>query len=616
MGSFFDGDKDGRLTRAEFDNWMVKICHVSSPDRHKAWWRYICIAHLGAQYDSAQKECDELLLDIEDFAEFVLGRDQKTRMLKRFLQLSEMKNSASPYAHAPEVKRKITEGPAAPGRESPNPDQTSGGLEGASESDSDEEDNSTQASPAVPKTGDASSPVNDNDNREGVESISSASPKASPEVEKSPEEGGGGEEKEEKESAEDLEKKARERADAARASLPHVQATAKKLMVAKLLFRIAQSGDSQESVTTALLNEIRSEASVADPIKGALSSLASTSERVTLPGLMELFESLEINDDDAEIHGSKILKAIDKRATLRMHVSAHVFKEFAQPVEIKLHLTSSEEDMESFELLAIRKLNHVVIIEIDVNEFDMLTQKLVFEVRVGQNTISKEKMSFFEVLGSVEQQEMALKQDGQVVSSVIFHNVEATAASGHIEQKLLQRKMVSMRVHSSSSALVKLAMDAKVERSNRELPPEPFTKVRKKVERSFRGNYHIRWMRLFKGVIYYAPKSSYLDTKRKLDKLDKELRAKVKGGHPSEKQKLRNGIVAIHLLTINVVTKSSTGKGLVLLVKAEKDKEREFTFEPEDGKAAIFEQWSEAIKFHKQSLLEWMEKQAIQPASS
>jgi len=213
--------------------------------------------------------------------------------------------------------------------------------------------------------------------------------------------------------------------------------------------------------------------------------------------------------------------------------------------------------------------------------FWLITQFIVYRIASDDEkseSLARCEMSFLEILGSKSNSAFVLRTtDDRIGGSVVVHSIEALGGTSHLEAKILKKRMSSVMMIESGNDLVKSATGIKVDKSS--LPSEPFSKVLKKLENSIMASFAVRYLRLHNSVIYYAPKKESLD-KGKMADLEAEFKEKMtQGRRAKKKHKLSGGVVAIHILTINFVSRSKEQRGFTLHVMADEG-EREYTFNP------------------------------------
>lgn len=79
MGSFFDVEKKGSISRDELKRWMEVICSVKDPNLQAQWLKYVGREHL--QIDEWS---NTTRMSIREFVEFVMERNEVGKMLRRF----------------------------------------------------------------------------------------------------------------------------------------------------------------------------------------------------------------------------------------------------------------------------------------------------------------------------------------------------------------------------------------------------------------------------------------------------------------------------------------------------------------------------------------------------
>jgi len=103
-------------------------------------------------------------------------------------------------------------------------------------------------------------------------------------------------------------------------------------------------------------------------------------------------------------------------------------------------------------------------------------------------------------------------------------------------------------------------------------------------------------LKLMNNKIFYAHNAKHLDSKEKLEALEKEFAQNMASKNPGVKLKLKNNVVIIPIAQITEVKKSPGGSGVSITVGVDTATSRTYTFEGERGTTTVFDKWSQAIK--------------------
>eukprot|EP00469_Lotharella_globosa_P007768 CAMPEP_0167775798 /NCGR_PEP_ID=MMETSP0111_2-20121227/2760_1 /TAXON_ID=91324 /ORGANISM="Lotharella globosa, Strain CCCM811" /LENGTH=650 /DNA_ID=CAMNT_0007665755 /DNA_START=81 /DNA_END=2033 /DNA_ORIENTATION=+ len=625
MGYYYSGGED-YMTREQFITWLVRICNVPKEDRHISWWRYICYAHLNREFDRNPRACMDLTLPVEDFAEFVLARKQRKKMLDNFERVKrkdKLRKSGkfSPRSRlAPEPKPKPKSSPPVEVS-----DEKKTTADADEEDDVEEEPETTQPASEV----EAKEKAEEEQKKKQEDLKHMANPLdlvhdtlAEKEKIEAIEENDD-DQKDERESVEVKEedpgkipvkekpKAAAAPEDGARtegSGTPHRKtagrsASMKGELVARVLFTVMFDDPTSDTGLKKIksdefhkikLEKLAEHIGFKGSFKDAVDSvLKMDKDVISFEELVGAFVDVDVSDEQSVLVGKQIVKAI-KGTKLVVMLSAHEIIPAKKPV-----IFIMQNGVEQLEFGTFGK-ELTVEMKLDGEEGIDLQSDFTFQLASDENiddTIAEGDLKVVGLLGAAPDQEVPiLDPDGMQHSAILIHHVYAPGAVDYLLKEAKPKPKLNKThvTHKSTVELMKEGADLKTDELDL---PDRFSRVDKKKEHSTFGGYATKYLRLYNFVIYYAQHKKDIEG----DAI-KKIQSEFLGGVavPAEKHKISKHVTAIHVATV-AVTPSSTQKGFTLIANEGRGKSRNFTFEPCKGSRPLYADWSDDIAKHKEA---------------
>mmetsp|Transcript_6364 Transcript_6364/g.11737 ORF Transcript_6364/g.11737 Transcript_6364/m.11737 type:complete len:299 (-) Transcript_6364:80-976(-) len=289
------------------------------------------------------------------------------------------------------------------------------------------------------------------------------------------------------------------------------------------------------------------------------------------------------------------MTTIHSEALIRLSISGHL-KDSMRNEDGSQYIAIKHRGLN---FLKLDQFDEEFVIDVDADGVS-LDRKLEFEVGDPRGKGSA-GLLFYEIMGSVEKQEIQLKSaNGDIRAVMILHEVETKDAMHHFHKKIDDKKksvILSMKskkeLMATTIGLSKEDMDSKL--------PRLLAKINKKKEKSLVAGFGKKWLLLDHFSLYYASKKEELDGDGFLGLTHKDLGSMRE---KNQKRRTKDGVVAIHVATIKNMRVSSSKFGITLEV-GEGDhffNNREYTFEPIKNKKGFYKKWSQAIVKHQEKM--------------
>jgi len=606
MASFFDGDDNDYLTRAEFVEWCIRVCHVETEETQEYHWMVLCRDWCDMEdYEDNKSTYADYEIHVERFIDFVLNRDDITlnRMLRRFSALSihdklpekkedtkesdKLKTKVKVKFDVVETEEKMKEEE----KTVTDPSSAYNSQFSHAESSTSKPQSTDQKSPVVPEFK-SPSPIAVDENK--TDKFVDSQPEPPSLI------GGDGKKIQKRASIEIKEKdenflqpneeaKTREAAVSTDSTITYGELEQLEknpgMVVARLICLLASKTANDDSCESLYLRYL-TQTALTDEFKDAVEKLIESNPHEVKK--TEIYENiLKIaapkDKDDLDKVSSKVLLTAGPQTLFKLTLSAHLVKTDIFSNMSPPFIRFNQQEDPFFEL---EEFDSQLAMEIERQGLYLdksLDMKLETEKGAAIGS-----MNYSYIVGAEQKIEVPLRlKDNTVVALVVIHNMGIERHFLRNAQEkidMLSRKDSDQRRNgpvilsiksntytASQGDLMGVSFD--IDPSNM---PTYHCKLDKKLENSMFRSHGQRWVKLHRGILIYASQNSEL-TNDKIALVETEFRKAFES--KSQKLKLKKGVSAIHVSQIQSMKRSSSGKGITLMVQFRK-KERPFTFEP------------------------------------